>query len=132
MDKELKIPKTVVSPSINLNADTGLLQIHGSTLPENSLIFYKPVLDWLDKYVENPNSKTNVEFRMILINTSSSKVFIDIFRRINQLVSDQSSEVTVYWYYEEEDEDIYDMGMQYKEFCKAQFNIVSTEYRLLE
>lgn len=132
MNNELIIPKTTVSPSVNFDASSGLLQIHGSSLPENSLIFYKPVLDWMNEYVENPATKTNVEFRMVLINTSSSKVFIDIFRKINSIVDAKKSDVIVYWYYEEEDEDMYETGMQYKEFCKAKFNIVSTKYRLIE
>ncbi len=131
MEKKILIKATEVSPSINFNAKTGFLQIHGRSLPENAVTFYKPALEWIDKYSESPNNKTVFEFRMVLLNTSSSKVFIDIFRKINHLVDLKNSEVSVVWYYEEEDEDIEDIGIQYEEICKAEFKMIATHFRLM-
>jgi len=131
MENKIFIKATDVSPSINFNAETGFLQIHGRSLPENSLTFYRPVLEWIEKYIESPNEETVFEFRMILLNTSSSKVFIDIFRKINELVDLKKSKVNVVWYFEEEDEDIEDIGMQYKEFCKADFKMIGTHFKLM-
>ncbi len=131
MEKKILIKATEVSPSINFNAETGFLQIHGRSLPENAVTFYKPALEWIDKYSESPNNKTVFEFRMVLLNTSSSKVFIDIFRKINHLVDLKNSEVSVVWYYEEEDEDMEDIGIQYEEICKAEFKMIGTHFRLM-
>lgn len=132
MKNELTIKATNVSPSVNFNLETGLLQIHGNSLPENSAKFYEPVINWIDKYIEAPNVKTEIEFRMVLLNTSSSKMFIDIFRCINKLVERNNSEVNVIWFYENDDEDIQDIGMQYQDFCKAPFKMVGTDFKLIE
>ena len=37
-------PKT---PTVNFNADDGIVEIKGRSIPENSIEFYKPLVDWL-------------------------------------------------------------------------------------
>ena len=132
MEKELIIKASNKTPSINFDAKSGLLQIHGYSLPENSFEFYERIISWLDEYILSPNEKTIFDFRLIVLNTSSSKMFIDIFRKINKLVELDNSEVKVVWYYEIEDEDLHETAIQYKEICKAPFEIIGTEYRLME
>jgi len=132
MEKELIITATSKTPSINFDAKSGLLQIHGYSLPENSFEFYEPVINWIDEYMLAPNEKTKFDFRLVVLNTSSSKMFMDIFRNINKLVELKISEVSVVWYYEIDDEDIHEMAIQYKEICKAKFEIIGTHHRLIE
>jgi hypothetical protein len=59
-------------------------------------------------------------------------MFIDIIRKINHLVELNNSEVSVVWYYEIDDEDIHEIALQYKEICKAKFDIIGTHHRLIE
>ena len=132
MEKELIIKAAKKTPSINFDAKSGLLQIHGYSLPENSFEFYEPIINWLDEYLLNPNEKTVFDFRLVVLNTSSSKMFIDIFRKINKLVELNISEVKVVWYYEIDDEDIHEIAIQYKEICEATFEIIGTHHRLME
>jgi len=124
--KALEITATDLSPVINFNPEKGKFQIHGNSLPENARSFYLPVIEWLDKYAESPNPATEIEFKMVLLNTSSTKMFIDVFRKINKLSELGNTEVNIVWYYIYEDEDIYDVGMEFKEFCKAPFKLVVT------
>lgn len=132
MEKELIIKATDKTPFINFNAKTGSLQIHGYSLPENSFEFYESIISWLNKYILDPNKKTEFDFRLVILNTSSSKMFMDIFRKINHLVELNTSEVSVVWYYEIEDEDIHEIALQYQEICKAKFDIIGTHHRLIE
>ena len=132
MEKGLIIKATEKTPSINFDYKSGLMQIYGYSLPENSFEFYDPILKWLDKYLETPNNKTEFDIRLVVLNTSSSKMFIDIFRRINKLTEHNTSDVSVVWYYEIEDEDMHELAMQYEEICKASFKIIGTEHRLIE
>ena len=57
---------------------------------------------------------------------------MDIIRRINQIVESTDSEVSIAWYYEIEDEDLYEIIVQYKEFCKAKFDIIGTQHKIIE
>lgn len=132
MEKVLNIKAGDKTPSINFDAKSGLMQIHGYSLPENSFEFYEPVVKWLHKYIETPNDKTVFDIRLVVLNTSSSKMFIDIFRKINKLAELNTSELTVIWYYEIEDEDMHELALQYKDICNAPFKIIGTEYRLME
>ncbi|MCB2196358.1 MAG: DUF1987 domain-containing protein [Bacteroidetes bacterium] len=132
MDKKLIIKATDKTPSIKFDSESGLFQIHGYCLPENSFEFYNPIIQWLDEYIINPNDKTKFDIRLIVLNTSSSKMFIDIFRKINKMVEMKNSDVSVVWYYEIEDEDMHELALQYEEICKAPFKIIGTEHRLIE
>jgi len=89
-------------------------------------------MDWLDKYTMAPNTKTEFDIRLIILNTSSSKQFMDIIRKINRLVDLKRSEVSVVWYYEIDDEDIHEIILQYKEFCRAKFEIIGTHHKIIE
>ena len=91
-------------------------------MPENVTMFYNPVIDWLEKYAESPNPSSEFVFQMNLINTSSSKMFMDIFKKIN-LISEKS-DVKISWYYSYGDDDIQEIGVDYKEFCKVPFEII--------
>jgi SiaC family regulatory phosphoprotein len=132
MENELIIKAEKKTPSINFNAKSGLMQIHGYSLPENSFEFYEPIINWLEEYTLAPNGKTEFDIRLVVLNTSSSKMFIDIFRKINKLVELNTSEVKVVWYYEIDDEDLHEIAIQYQEICKATFEIIGTHHRLIE
>ncbi len=132
MENQLIIKATQKTPSVNFDATSGRLQIHGYSLPENSFEFFKPIMDWLDKYTMAPNTKTEFDIRLIILNTSASKQFMDIIRKINRLVELKNSEVSVVWYYEVEDEDLHEIILQYKELCKAKFDIIATHHKIIE
>lgn len=132
MDNKLIIKASDKTPFVNFDAKSGKCLIHGYSLPENSFEFFEPILKWLDKYLVDPNQKTEFDFRLVILNTSSSKMFMDIFRKINHLVELNNSEVSVVWYYEIDDEDIHEIALQYKDICKAKFDIIGTHHRLIE
>ena len=121
----LKILASDSSPAINFDPKKGKFQIAGNSLPENSRGFYEPVVEWLDKYADSPNPETEIEFKMILLNTSSTKLFIDIFKKINKIVESGDSKVNVIWNYVYGDDDIHDVGMEFKYFCRAPFELVA-------
>jgi hypothetical protein len=41
-------PKT---PTVKFDASAGVFEIKGRSIPENSVEFYKPLVDWLDGYM---------------------------------------------------------------------------------
>ena len=66
-------PKT---PTINFDTDKGFLEIKGRSIPENSIEFYKPLVDSLEKYAGKPQPVTNVNIQLEYFNTSSSKCIL--------------------------------------------------------
>ncbi len=93
-------------------------------MPENARAFYEPIIAWLDNYADDPCPKTEMIFQMNLLNTSSTKLFIDIFKKINKIVDTGNSEVNVIWYYNYGDDDIWEVGVEFKDFCKSSFELI--------
>ncbi|PLX21487.1 MAG: hypothetical protein C0597_03340 [Marinilabiliales bacterium] len=121
----LKILADDSSPAVLLDASKGMFHIRGNSMPENARAFYEPIINWFEKYAENPNIVTEIVFQMNMLNTSSTKIFIDIFKRINKIVDHESNEVNVIWYYNYGDDDIQEVGVEFKAFCKASFELVA-------
>ncbi|HDP55148.1 MAG TPA: DUF1987 domain-containing protein [Bacteroidetes bacterium] len=113
-------PKT---PSVSMNPQTGVIEIKGRSIPENSIEFYKPVVDWLEEYAKRPASKTVVNVQLEYFNTSSSKCILDVFKKLEVLKKDQN-EVVINWYYEEDDEDMLEAGEDYESIIKVPFKMI--------
>ncbi len=109
MNQTLIIEGTKDTPRVILNASEDTFEISGRSFPLNAKGFYAPVLEWLDKYSENPNKKTEFAFKLEYFNTPSSKSITDILK-ILKIMKDNGHEVTVWWHYEEDDVDILDLG----------------------
>ncbi len=118
------IKQTEDTPLIHFDPETGRFEIKGNSIPENIYLFYDPVLIWLDKYIENPNKKTEFIFQMKMISSSSSKVFFDIFNKIDALNENTNSEVKVTWLYSIYDDEIREIGIDYRDSMNVSFEIV--------
>ena len=110
----LFIPRTSKTPDIFFDADRGVLEIKGRSIPENSVAFYAPVMQWLGEYKRSPNPETQLVVRLEYFNTSSSKCLIDIFRKLEKLHQTESS-VKVVWFYETIDEDMKESGEDFRD-----------------
>jgi hypothetical protein len=50
----ISIEGTPKTPTVTMNPETGLVEIKGRSIPENSIEFYKPIVDWLEDYAGSP------------------------------------------------------------------------------
>jgi SiaC family regulatory phosphoprotein len=101
----------------------GHLELKGRSIPENSLEFYKPLIDWLDEYSRGSASETNVHVQLEYFNTSSSKCLLDFFKRLESI----GSKVTIHWYYEQDDEDMLEAGEDYEAIINVPFKMIEVE-----
>ena len=118
----LRILATNDSPAILFDPAQERFEVIGNSMPENARGFYDPVIEWLLKYAESPNASTKIVFQMNLLNTSSTKIFVDIFQIIN--IISEKSDVLISWLYNYGDDDIQEIGVDFKEYTKATFEIV--------
>jgi len=116
-------PKT---PYVRLDGENGLVEIKGRSIPENSVEFYKPLIDWLEKYGNEPSNETNVNIQLEYFNTSSSKCILDIFKRL-ELIHKKGNPVEINWYYEEDDEDMFEAGEDYQSIISIPFKMIEME-----
>jgi len=116
-------PKT---PHVHFDPETGLLELKGRSIPENSIDFYKPLIDWLDQYARAPKSKTALHVQLEYFNTSSSKCILDLFKKLEG-VRATGNEVTVLWHYEADDEDMLEAGEDYAGIINIPFKTIQIE-----
>ena len=121
--KELVIEKTVKTPYVNFDAESGILKIIGRSIPENSISFYDPIILELESYFNSPSSQTQVDIKLEYFNTSSSKCILDVFKKL-EAIHKGKNEVIIIWYYEEDDEDMLEAGEDYESIIRVPFKMI--------
>ena len=118
--EELVIEGSPKTPTIKFNPSTGHLLVSGRSIPENSIEFYKPLIDILEEYNGNSQANTKVDIQLEYFNTSSSKCILDVFKKL-EAINSGSSEVVINWFYEEDDEDMLEAGEDYQAIINVPF-----------
>jgi hypothetical protein len=123
---KINLEGTNKTPKITFNEEDGLLELKGRSIPENSIEFYKPLVDALDDYSKNPKNLTRVNIHLEYFNTSSSKCILDIFKKLES-IKNAGNEVNINWYYEEDDEDMLEAGEDYQAIIKVPFKMIEVQ-----
>lgn len=116
--------KTPRTPEITLDPKSGVFEIEGRSIPENSVDFYQKVMHWMDAYREEPNPQTKFVVKLEYFNTSSSKCLIDILRKLEKIYTD-GHEVVLEWHYDEYDDDMRESGEDFQEILKIPVKMIS-------
>ncbi len=125
---KIEIKETVTTPYTLLDAENGIIKVEGRSIPENVIDFYQPILNWIDNYVKEPNDRTELHFKLEYFNTSSSKRLFDIMKKVEGISLLDAKTVVINWYYEEDDEDIYFAGNDYKALItRIDFNLIEIQ-----
>ncbi len=119
----INIEGTPKTPSVKFDAEKGVIEIKGRSIPENSIEFYKPLVDWLEKYANEPMDSTKVIVQLEYFNTSSSKCILDVFKKL-ETIHKSNKEVLINWYYEEDDEDMLEAGEDYESIIRVPFKMI--------
>jgi hypothetical protein len=121
--EDLKHEGSAKTPVVEFNS-SGKLLLKGRSIPENSIEFYKPLIEWLESYSQSPNSTTVLNVQLEYFNTSSSKCILDVFKKLESV---SGSEITVKWHYEEDDEDMLEAGEDYEAIIDLPFEMIEVE-----
>jgi hypothetical protein len=114
----IEINATRVTPEISFGE--GLLMIKGRSITETAAEFYRPLLEWVDKYVAETNINTRIVLSFDFINTASTKW---IYAMIKKLANyhDVHKQVKVEWFYENGDDELYELGHIIHSFIDCPF-----------
>ncbi len=119
----LTIEGTAKTPNVKFEGDQGFIEIKGRSIPENSIEFYKPLVDWLEEYGKGRAALTKVNIQLEYFNTSSSKCILDVFKKLEAIYK-AKNEVIINWYYEEDDEDMLEAGEDYESIIRVPFKMI--------
>lgn len=125
--QKFSVEETEKTPQINFDHERGKLEIKGKSVPEDSFKFFEPMNNWLDEYVTSPAESTELNIALEYFNTSSAKVLLEVFKKMNQLEKNGKSTITINWVYEEDDDDMLEAGQDYQRTIDVPLNFISIE-----
>ncbi|MEH0153934.1 DUF1987 domain-containing protein [Limibacter armeniacum] len=112
-------------PRIDFNASTGVLEIEGESYHEYTMEFFQPIFDWINEYLKEEGRNITMNFKMSYFNTSSSRRFLEILTLLEEYQNNKGGNVTVNWYYEENDVDMQESGEEYADDVELTFNLIA-------
>ncbi len=130
MNDILKIEATEFTPEIHFDLIRKKLFFKGISRPEDVIKFYTPAIEWLrelDQKVHlQPDMRYSipsiqVEFRMSYFNSASSKMLLEILKILKKL-NDKGIDIIIDWYYDSNDEAMYEDGIDLSETVNIPFN----------
>ncbi len=124
--KPYKVEATDFSPKVILDPKNNTFEISGISRPENANEFYEPIVNWLDKYIGNPNELTELKFRFDYFNTSSLKFFLMILSKCKE-ITESDAKISIKWYHDEEDESMFEAGKSLEELSELTFDFVTNK-----
>lgn len=114
----LQLAGTEQTPQVVLNKEKNIFEFSGRSLTDKAVEFYRPVIQWMTEYSENPNAKTEVVFKMEYMNTSSSKALFDLFAILQTIDG-----AKIVWCFQDEDEDMEETGEEFSSLVKIPFEM---------
>ena len=120
----LIIESTKSTPKVIGDTQIGNLTLSGNLFPENSIIFFKPIYNWITDLSKQCNS-FEVEFELNYISSSSVIQILKTMQLVEELNPD--SEIKFIWKYEEDDEDIQKLCEEFNKLTKSPMDLISID-----
>jgi len=118
--EKLAISESKDSPTVLLDPKTNEFSISGVCHPENVTKFYEPIINWLENYkTELKETKAINPIKVTLffkyINSASYKYLLTFLQLVEGFTT-IGIPVNVTWYYEPDDVDMRDAGIEIFDF----------------
>lgn len=118
MPEAFKLTGSEDTPEIILDAANNIFKISGRSYPENANSFFKPVLDWLIAYSDNPNPSTNLEVDLEYVNSGSVKQVFQMLYVVEDIM-ESGHEAKITWCYKKGDELMQQKGIEFQKFLEV-------------
>lgn len=104
-----RIDATVRSPFILLDPESGIIEISGRSFLEDSELFYKPVIEWIEEYIKSPSPKTIFICKLEYYNNSASKIIYTLIRKMDNRIC-YPNKLEIQWFYQKNDDEMKEKG----------------------
>jgi hypothetical protein len=120
----ININSTEDTPKVIFDHNSKVFEISGRSLPEDVVVFYQPVIKWLEEFAANPFQGFELSFKLEYFNTASSKLILDILLKLEE-VNESGTPVKVKWYYLPSDSDMKEAGEEYSEIVSIPLEVIA-------
>ncbi|MDD2549321.1 MAG: DUF1987 domain-containing protein [Bacteroidales bacterium] len=111
------------SKTPEIDFSKGTLKISGRSIPEDAVTFYRPIIKWIENYIAQPEKLTEVSISIEYINSGSNRFLYNILTLLEKCYFD-GNKVNITWYYEEDDDTIKYLGLDFKGLFKVPISLV--------
>ena len=113
-------------PRIILDEKNYLIDIKGSSYPEDAFEVYHIVLKWLNSVPIIQDKELICRFNFNILSSASHKMVFEILIRLESLKIDGDINVKIIWEYDEIDEDMEEAGHDFNDTIELPFEFVSS------
>lgn len=124
LQKGVYLEKKADTPKVDFNPKDGRLEIVGRSLPENAEMFYQPLIEWVETFIEFAPDETVLKIELEYFNSSSVKQILAILIKLENLML-KGKDVLVIWSYNEDDELMEMKGRELESIVELPFNLQS-------
>lgn len=109
-------------PILTIDEAASEATIAGRCMPETANQMHAQMDEYLTPFLEQ--GKLHLTFQLEFFNTASSKVF-ELFLNKLQENFDNNVDVKIFWRYQEDDEDMEEVGDEFSSLVKFPFELIS-------
>ncbi len=117
------VKPTKVTPGVKLMPAREYLVIKGRSSPSDALGFYRDVYQSVAEYQALGKKSLTVCFQFEYFNTSSAKCIFNLLKLLDTIENDGVN-IQVKWYYEDGDDDMFEVGEDFSSFFDLSFNLI--------
>lgn len=122
--EDIYLDGTDDAPYVKMDAQEGMIELSGRSLPENVNQFFDPLILWAGDYVQSPKETTVLSFYFDYINSSSSKKILEMLMVFKSLL-DQGKKLEIVWNHRMDDEDMQEEGVDFQKMLGMNFQFVA-------
>ena len=115
--------KTYFTPDVNFSATTGICEIAGESYQEETFEFFNRLIAWIDEFVMKVRKPIIMNFKLTYFNTSSARAIQEMIILLKRY-KEQGGEVTINWYYQDEEDSTYEEAEDMQAQTKLEFNMI--------
>lgn len=112
--EKLYVEASLDTPKVNFDPENSVFEISGKALPEDAIEFFRPLYDWMAKYLESSDVPVTVNLDLAYLNSSSTRYIFNILSLLED-AHEEGREVSVKWRASNSDEVMIGKGEEMKE-----------------
>ncbi|MES2760886.1 MAG: DUF1987 domain-containing protein [Bacteroidota bacterium] len=113
------------SPRVILNSESNRIEIEGISMTHQPDHFFEPIFYWLEKKKDRVPETMDFHINLTFFNTYASKVILQLLNKLKDLEK-LGTEVSYYWYSEEDDTEMKEAGEHYSSIINRDFMYIRT------
>lgn len=125
MLKPLLIQDEKHSTHIEFDNKTNSMVMKGHTIPANAHIFFGSIKKWTDIYLKTNPPEITLTISFEYLHTGASRQVFEFMRMLNEWAITNKKKFNVNWFYEEDDDDMQQQGIDFSAVLKMKFNFDS-------